>query len=243
MKFGRISYKFVSTSSNLFLLLLHCLMSTPPFSICALHTAPPLQVPFFAWLPDIWHHTKRKYKPRPRLPEEHGELPGGTGGDRPAGTGGGQTPSEAGSVRSEGSRRSGGSAGTGSEASTAAGHVAREAVVPMPSRDDLGEAHTDATLAAMQPDPALTQKVPPGPHGRQRHLTAVWDVVLEFRGVQGTFRVSFRCPIVVTGGSNLPELQVLPIMTDLTASDGTLFESHLNGLNHRKNSNGAVEFI
>ena len=25
------------------------------------------------------------------------------------------------------------------------------------------------------------------------------------------------------------------IMTDLTASDGTLFEPHLNGLNHRKN--------
>ena len=35
----------------------------------------------------------------------------------------------------------------------------------------------------------------------------------------------------------------LPIMTDLTASDGTLFELHLNGLNHRNNSNGAVEFI
>ena len=36
---------------------------------------------------------------------------------------------------------------------------------------------------------------------------------------------------------------LVPIMTDLTASDGTLFEPHLNGLNHRKNSNGAVEFI
>ena len=32
-------------------------------------------------------------------------------------------------------------------------------------------------------------------------------------------------------------------MTDLTASDWTLFEPHLNGLNHQKNSNGAVEFI
>ena len=32
-------------------------------------------------------------------------------------------------------------------------------------------------------------------------------------------------------------------MIDLTASDGTLFEPHLNGLNHRKNSNWAVESI
>ena len=117
-------------------------------------------------------------------------------------------------MRCEGSRRSGRSAGTGSEASTAAGHVAREVVVPMPSRDDLGEAHTDppldrVTLAARQPDPAWTQKVPPGPDGRQRHLTAVWDMVLESRGVQGTFRISFPCPIVVTGGPNLPEGQEL----------------------------------
>ena len=189
-------------------------MSTPPFSICVLHTSPHLWVPFFAWSPDIRHHTKRKYKPRPRLPEEHGEPPGGTGGDRPAGTGGGRPPSEAGSVRSEGSRRSGRSAGTGSEASTAAGHVAREVVVPMPSRDHLGEAHTDpsldrVTLAARQPDPAWTQKVPPGPDGRQRHLTTVWDMVLESRGVHGTFCISFPCPIVVTGGPNLPEGQEL----------------------------------
>ena len=180
-------------------------MSTPPFSICALHTSPHLQVPFTAWSPDIRHHTKRKYKPRPRLPEEHGEPPGGTGGDRPAGTGGGRPPSEAGSVRSEGLRRSGRSGGTGSEASTARGHVAREVVVPMPSRDDLGEAHTDppldrVTLAARQPDPAWTQQVPPGPDGRQRHLIAVWDMVLESRGVQRTFRISFPCPIVVRGG-------------------------------------------
>ena len=117
-------------------------------------------------------------------------------------------------MRSEGSRRSGRSAGTGSEATTAAGHVAREVVVPMPSRADLGEAHTDppldrVTLAARQPDRAWTQKVPPGPDGRQRHLTAVWDMVLEARGVQGTFRISFPCPIVVTGGPNLPKGQEL----------------------------------
>ena len=60
-----------------------------------------------------------------------------------------------------GLRRSGRSVGTGSEASTAAGHVAGEVVVPMPFRDDLGDAHTDlpldrVTLAARQPDPAWT---------------------------------------------------------------------------------------
>ena len=29
-----------------------------------------------------------------------------------------------------------------------------------------------------------------------------------------------------------PEVPTIPIMTDLTASDGTLFEPHLNGVNH-----------
>ena len=187
-------------------------MCTPPFSICALHTSPHLHVPFTAWSPDIRHHTKRKYKPRPRLPEEHAEPPEGPGGNQPAGSGGGRPPSEAGIVRSEGSwrsRRSG-----GSEASTAMGHVAREVVVPQPSRDELGDAHTDppldrVTLAARQPDPAWTQQVPPGPDGRQRHLSAMWDMVLESRGVQGTFRISFPCPIVVRGGANLPAGQEL----------------------------------
>ena len=65
------------------------------------------------------------------------------------------------------------------------------------------------TLAPRQPDPAWTQKVPPGPDGRQRHLSAVWDMALEARGVQGILRISFPCPIVVMGGSNLPEGQEL----------------------------------
>ena len=39
----------------------------------------------------------------------------------------------------------------------------------------------------------------PGPDGRQRHLGTAWDMVLESRGVQGTFRISFPCPIVVRG--------------------------------------------
>ena len=171
-----------------------------------------MQVPFTAWSPDIRHHTRRQYKPRPRLPEEHAEPAEGPGGAQPAGTGGGRAPSEAGSVRSVGSQRSRRSGG--SEASTARGHMAREVVVPQPSRDELGEAHTDppldrVTLAARQPDPAWTQQVPPGPDGRQRHLSAVWDMELESRGVQGTLRISFPCPIVLRGGSNLPAGQEL----------------------------------
>ena len=171
-----------------------------------------MQVPFTAWSPDIRHHTRRQYKPRPRLPEEHAEPAEGPGGAQPAGTGGGRAPSEAGSVRSVGSQRSRRSGG--SEASTARGHMAREVVVPQPSRDELGEAHTDppldrVTLAARQPDPAWTPQVPPGPDGRQRHLCAVWDMELESRGVQGTLRISFPCPIVLRGGSNLPAGQEL----------------------------------
>ena len=118
-----------------------------------------MQVPFTAWSPDIRHHTRRQYKPRPRLPEEHAKPAEGPGGAQPAGTGGGRAPSEAGSVRSVGSQRSRRSGG--SEASTARGHMAREVVVPQPSRDELGEAHTDppldrVTLAARQPGLAWT---------------------------------------------------------------------------------------
>ena len=84
----------------------------------------------------------------------------------------------------------------------------------MRSREDLATAHTEppldrVTLAHRQPDPAWTQNVPHGPDGRQRHLSAVWDMVLESRGVQGTLRIHFPCPIVVMGGSNLPEGQEL----------------------------------
>ena len=38
-------------------------------------------------------------------------------------------------------------------------------------------------------------------------------------------------------------IYIYPLMKDLTASDGTLFEPFLNGWNHGKNSNGAVESI
>ena len=112
----------------------------------------------------------------------------------------------AGSVRSEGLRRSRRSGG--SKASTARGHVAREVVVPQPSCDEVGDAHNDppldrVTVAASHPNPARTQQVPPGPDGQQRHLSDVWDMVLESRGVQGTLRISFPCPIVVRGGGNL----------------------------------------
>ena len=56
---------------------------------------------------------------------------------------------------------------------------------------------------------AWTQQVPPGPDGRHRHLSATWDMVMESQGVQGTFRISFPCPIVVRGGANLPAGQEL----------------------------------
>ena len=126
--------------------------------------------------------------------------------------GGGQTPSKADTQRSEGWRRPGHSGGDHSEASSSAEHAPWEVVVPMPSCEDLGTAHTEppldrVTLAPRQPDLARTQKVPPGPDGWQRHLSALWDTVLESRGVQGTLRISFPWPIVVMGGSNLPEGQ------------------------------------
>ena len=82
----------------------------------------------------------------------------------------------------------------------------------MPSRDNLSEAHTKATLdrvilAPRQPDPAWTRKVPSGRDGRQWHLSAVWDMVLEFRGVQGTLSLSFPCPIVLTGDATCPRVR------------------------------------
>ena len=115
-------------------------------------------------------------------------------------------PSEAGSERSEGSRRS----GRHSEASSGAGHAAREVVVCMPSREDLGTDHLDpplqrVTLAPRQPELAWTQSMPPGPDGRQQHISAVWDMDLESRGMPGIRRISFPCPIVVAGGSHLPK--------------------------------------
>ena len=84
----------------------------------------------------------------------------------------------------------------------------------MPSREDLGTAHLDpplarVALAARQLDPAWTQRVAPGPDGRQRHLFAVWDLALEAPGVQADLRISFPCPIVITGGPNLPDGQEL----------------------------------
>ena len=113
--------------------------------------------------------------------------------------------------------RSGRTAGGRSEASSGAGHglaAVRKVVVSMPSRKDLGTSHLDpplaqVTLAARRPDPAWTQRVAPGPDGRQRHLFAVWDLTLEARVVQGVLRISFPYPIVIKGGSNVPHGQEL----------------------------------
>ena len=85
----------------------------------------------------------------------------------------------------------------------------------MPSHEDLGTANLHpprlarVILAAKQPDLAWTQRVLGGPDGRRRHLSAVWDLALEARGVQAALRISFPWPIVVMEGSNLPEGQEL----------------------------------
>ena len=166
-----------------------------------------MQVPFTAWSPDIRHSPKRKYKPRPRLPEEHAEPAEGPVGDQPAGTGGGWAPSEAGSVRSEGSQRSRRSGG--SEASTARGHVAREVVVPQPSRDELGEAHNDppldrVTLAARQPDPAWTQQVRPGPMGGSGISVPCGTWCWSRGGCRAPSASPSPAPLWSGGGANLP---------------------------------------
>ena len=49
--------------------------------------------------------------------------------------------------------------------------------------------------------------VAPGPDGRQRHLSTVWDLAVEAQGVQADLRISFPCRIVIRGGSNLPHGQ------------------------------------
>ena len=51
------------------------------------------------------------------------------------------------------------------------------------------------------------EQVAPGPDGRQRHLSAVWDMAVEAQGVQAELRISFSCPLVINGGSNLPHRQ------------------------------------
>ena len=158
---------------------------------------------FTAWSPDIRHHTKRNYKPQPRLPEEHAETPKALVATSP------QAPVV------DGRRARRAVCATKGRGALDVRQAARPAPprgmwrarwwcpcrpatswatpTPTPPLDRV-------TLAAKQPDPAWTQQVPPGPDGRQRHLSAVWDMVLESRGVQGTFRISFPCPIVVKGG-------------------------------------------
>ena len=82
--------------------------------------------------------------------------------------------------------------------------------MPMPSCDELGEAHTDPPPWTGSPWPPGSRIRPgpsrcrPGPMGGKRHLTAVWDMVLESRGMHGTFRISFPCLIVVRGVPTCP---------------------------------------
>ena len=85
----------------------------------------------------------------------------------------------------------------------------------MPSHEDSGTAHLDppplarVTLAARRPEPAWRQRVAHGPDGRQRHLSAVWELALEAQRVHADRRIPFPCPLVIRGDSNLPAGQEL----------------------------------
>ena len=116
-----------------------CLAHLPT---CACRSHSPLGRQIFGTTPSA------STSPGPDCPRSTPIPPKGPG-DQPAGTGGGRAPSEAGSVRTEGSQRSRRSGG--SEASTARGHMAREVVVPQPSRDELGDAHNDPPLRPGHP--------------------------------------------------------------------------------------------
>ena len=79
----------------------------------------------------------------------------------------------------------------------------------MPSRKDLGTAHLDpplarVTLPTRQPEPAWQQRVAPGPDGRQRHLSVVWDLALGAQGVQADLRIPFPCPLACDPGGFQP---------------------------------------
>ena len=134
------------------------------------------------------------------------------------GSGAGWDPTEAPSERSEASARSGRTAGGRREANSGAGHgqgAGRGVIIPMPSRHDLGTAHLDppplarVALSAGQPEPARQQREAPGLHGRQQHLSAVWDLAVEAQGLQADLHIPFPCPLVIRGGSNLPTGQEL----------------------------------
>ena len=87
----------------------------------------------------------------------------------------------------------------------------------MPSRKDLGAAHTNpplarVTLAARQLDPAWQHKVAPGPNGRQKHVSAMWEVAVEWSGgPRGARSTPHPVPLphFGEGGCKLPEGQTL----------------------------------
>ena len=130
------------------------------------------------------------------------------------GTNCGRAPSRAAIEHSEASALSGRFAGGRSEAGSGRWQgAAREVIVTMPSREDLGTVHLDpplarVTSAAWQPDPAWQQRPAPA-NGRQRHLCATWDLAVEAQRVQAVLRISFPCPLMIPGGSNLPAGQEL----------------------------------
>ena len=84
----------------------------------------------------------------------------------------------------------------------------------MPSREDLGTARLDPPRGPGHPRPLAAGSGPDTEGGARARRAATacpcaWDLALEARGVQAALRISFPCPIVVMGGSNLPEGQEL----------------------------------
>ena len=116
-------------------------------------------------------------------------------------------------MRSERSVRSGRSGG--SEASTATGHVAREVVVPRPSRDELGDAHNDPPPGPGHPGrQAAGSGLDPAGAARARWAAAASQCRVGHgvgvAGGAGHLPHLLACPVVVRGGGgNLPAGQEL----------------------------------
>ena len=219
MKFVRNSYEFHTNSCEFRPI---CV----PFALCfangrcihapaSSHTLPRLQVPFHAWSPEVQHHARRRFNPHHRVQVPFEES------KRAKSSGAGRAPSEASSERSEASARSGRTAGGGGAQRSKLGcgawargragggdpHAVAQGLGHRPPRPP--PPWPGSPWPPGQPEPTWQHRVAPGPDGRQRHLSAVWDLAVEAQGVQADLRTPFPCPLVIRGGSNMPEGQEL----------------------------------
>ena len=166
-------------------------------------------MPFHAWSPEVRHQGRKRFTPHHRVPvtSEGSERGKGSGLDGP------QARPEV----SKGSSRSGRSAGDRNEASLGAGRghgAGREVVIPMPSREDLGTAHLDPPLGLGHPgrQAARACLAAEGCTRARQAATASFRRVGAGRGGPGVHadpRIPFPCPLVIKGGSNVPEGQSL----------------------------------